>query len=436
MLIRKVKEENPQPDAAQGSGEKISLPPGRRTAGRYGAAHLAARFLVGILALGMVACNTTFWGAGVAIRQSPGETDRLLRNAHYYTLMGRPEVALRELEQAHQQDPDNLKIVNCLARGYEELGNLEAARQLYQEALARHGPHPVLTNNLCFTYYQEGRWPEAETCFRQSLARDPQNVAARNNLGLLYCRLGRQDEARRLWQEAEGDAAADLKMSQAHAALGISGGAAYAQRGAPSSSARPTSTPAPATTLSRPTIPLPDRVQPLHPTKPWEESARKLANQAAPPAPVSHPSHLKEAAEQGAISKKAPPAESPAPATAAAPGIRQRPLTCAELLDTAIEVRNGTRSRNLARHTRSRLSQEGFTVAKIGNHLDFGAEKTIVFYRPGAARVAQVLGRTFFPGAALEASAKLHKGMDVKILLGADLLDRPQLMTQLAGETQ
>ena len=133
------------------------------------------------------------------------------RNAHYYKLMGHPELALKEMEQAHQQNPDNLQIVNLLAQNYEELGKFEAARQLYQEALTRHGSHPALANNLCFSYYREGRWQEAETCFRQTLARDPRNSAARNNLGLLYCRLGRQDEARRLWQEAEGAAAADGK---------------------------------------------------------------------------------------------------------------------------------------------------------------------------------------------------------------------------------
>ena len=77
------------------------------------------------------------------------------------------------------------------------------------------------------------------------------------------------------------------------------------------------------------------------------------------------------------------------------------PLTSAELVDTAIEVRNGTRTKNLAHQTRSLLRQEGFTVAWIGNHVDFGAAKTIVYYRPGMERVAWALGHTVFPGAEL-----------------------------------
>ena len=104
-------------------------------------------------------------------------------------------------------------------------------------------------------------------------------------------------------------------------------------------------------------------------------------------------------------------------------------------MDTAIEIRNGTWTKNLAHKTRSLLLQEGFTVAKIGNHVDFGAAKTIIYYRPGAEKVARAVGATVFPPAGLEPSLKLKKGMDIKILLGADLLQRPLLMARLfAGE--
>ena len=103
---------------------------------------------------------------------------------------------------------------------------------------------------------------------------------------------------------------------------------------------------------------------------------------------------------------------------------------------TAIEVRNGTWTKNLAHETRSRLCQEGFTVAKIGNHVDFGVTKTMIYYRPEAERVARAVGRTIFPGAELESSLKLNKGMDIKILLGADLLERPQLMARLVAEAK
>jgi hypothetical protein len=115
------------------------------------------------------------------------------------------------------------------------------------------------------------------------------------------------------------------------------------------------------------------------------------------------------------------------------PSLAPTPPTSAELAGTAIEVRNGTWTKNLARQTRSLLHQEGFNVAIIGNHVDFGAAQTMVYYRPGAERIARAVSRVVFPGAGLEPSLKLKKGMDIKILLGADLLERPQLMARLVA---
>ena len=147
--------------------------------------------------------------------------------------------------------------------------------------------------------------------------------------------------------------------------------------------------------------------------EPLEKSRATAGPEQPPLAPQS-----KEVAAQ--------PRTSPAPT----------PLTAAELMDTAIEVRNGTWTKDLAHQTRSLLRQEGFTVAMIGNHVDFGAAKTMIYYRPGAERVARALSATVFPRAALEPSLKLKKGMDIKILLGADLLQRPQLMARLGAGGQ
>ena len=423
-----------------GIGPGLPRSAGPRSSGGYVVAGLAVLALWGAWSLGVVGCTGPGSGLGGSVlanmRQSPGEIARLERNAHYYKLMGQPELGLKELEQAHQQNPDNLQITDLLARNYEELGKFEAARQLYQEALTRHGSHAVMANNLCFSYYQEGRWPEAETCFRQTLARDPGNVAARNNLGLLYCRLGRQDEARRLWQEAEGGAAADAKMSQALAALGMPERAVYARRPEPTPpAARVTQAPTPTAAASRLRAPIPAKQSaPAQPVTP-KVSAVHLATKPAAPGPVEVKPRP-EARKLAAAPKQALAAKAPGPVPQASPLTRQAPLTCAELTDTAIEVRNGTWTRNLAHQTRSLLRQEGFTVAKIGNHVDFGAAKTMVYYRPGAEKVARAVSRVVFPGAGLAPSQKLKKGMDIKILLGADLLERPQLMARLVAEAK
>jgi Tfp pilus assembly protein PilF len=390
-------------------------------------AGLAALALLGAWSLGVVGCT----GPGSGYTRIE-DASRLAQNAHYYQLMGQPELGLKELELALQQNPDNLQIADLLAQNYEELGKFEAARQVYQEALTRRGSHPAMANNFCFSYYTEGRWQEAETCFRKTLARDPGNVAARNNLGLLCCRLGRQDEARRLWQETEGAAAADAKIGQALAALGMPDRAVYARKSEPAPpAARVTQAPTPKAAVARLATPVPAKVHtPVQPVAP-KETAKPLAIKPSAPTPVAVKAGPEpEVRKQAAVPKKVVAAGTPGPAAKAAP------LTVDERVNTAIEVRNGTWTKNLAHETRSLLRQEGFTVAKIGNHVDFGAAKTIVYYRPEAERVAQAVGRTVFPGAELEPSLKLKKGMDIKILLGADLPERPQLMARLVGEAK
>ena len=446
---------------------------GRRLGVRRGLAGLA---LLGALAAAGIGCTAPATGYGQAdetailanVRRDPGELSRVLQNAHYYKLMGQPELALKELEQVHQQDPDNLTIVNTLAHNYEEQGKFEAARKLYQEALTRHGPQPALANNLCFTYYLEGRYAEAETCFRQTLAQDPQNVAARNNLGLLYCRLGRVQEARRLWQKAEGEAAADRKVSEALAALGMKETKVYAQERKPAPALRPKAAPVKSAAPAPPPVVTPKQEPAVAKPAPAKAEAAPMVAKAVPPVkpPVPTPPPVATPKQEPAVVKPAPVKPEPAP-MAAKPAVKppapeaptvakaaaakapvtpkvQPPakpapvyLSTAELLDNPIEVRNGTWSHNLAHQVRSLLNLEGFTVAIIGNHLDFGVEKTIISYRPGAAKVAQALRANIFRTASLEETSKLKDRVAVKVLLGRDLLEQADLMARLGeGEAQ
>ena len=122
---------------------------GRRSSCGYALAGLAMLAFLGAWSLGVVGCTAPGSGYGrledtpgsvfANLRQSPGDISRLAQNAHYYKLMGQPELGLKELELAHQQNPDNLQIVDLLAQNYEELGKFEAARQLYQEGITRRG---------------------------------------------------------------------------------------------------------------------------------------------------------------------------------------------------------------------------------------------------------------------------------------------------------
>jgi Tfp pilus assembly protein PilF len=431
------------------------------------------------------------------IRPPAGDTTRLLRNAHYLKVMGRAELAIRELEAAYQQDPGNIKVLNALALACDETGDFNRAQKLYQEALSLDVSNQALNNNLCFSYYLAGQLDKAEACFRQALDRNPQNIMARNNLGLLLCRRGRTEEARRLWQDAEGQVAAQKKMQQVMVALGTGETSHYAQlpQSAPVAAAPlpRTSTPAPgvapAMTPAKVALPSPPAPQPQVPAAPpaqVREPVKVAANPspaavspdrkpptlvaAAVPAPPPQkpvsavqtqkqqtspqpaaksapavtqskqaPQVLAAAAPTKAQSPPAPPKQTadkekkPAPAATPPPttrpekiklGAAQSPTASAleKLTPSGIEVSNATGALNLARETRARLKEQGFTVVAINNNHGRGADDTVIYYRPEAEKVARALNTKFFSKSRLELGEKFAKNADIKVVLGQDFV--------------
>jgi Tfp pilus assembly protein PilF len=662
MLTPKVDQEG-QWARETGAGGRVS-PARRSSATRFG-----ARLALALVLIVGAGCITSRDQAQTQWKLPNFETSRLLSNARYYRMMGRPEAALKELEEAHRQDPGNLKIVDTLARNYEELGYPKRAQELYREALTHKESHRGLQNNLCYSYYLQGNLGRAEKCFKEALERDPGNAAARNNLGLLLCREGRLAEAQRLWEEADGAIAAQNRMNQALAFLGKKEASHYARipepapkplaaapvkpaapiavaslakspsvegsntarvslssppapapalaelkpaghpgpaiakplpttenpivamvspsapaaaapkaeikeaarqvkpaEAVPAAAASPLKVPAPAApaavpvltpvppvaalpkaepqvavkplepkpltptpvaartrpiapavgaspvkvqaaaapvavpvltpappvaalpqakpqmaakpleprpatpthslTVSKPVSPAPVAVlasagltkpsSPALPPAPTAKAGTKMAPKlAAAPAevktqPSSQIAALQPAAAAAAPAKTATPkanktlkAATPARRVAAlakTPGRKAAkviappaPLTAAEREKTRIEVRNGTRARFLAHYTRDLLTREVFNVTLAGNYIDFGAKSTVIYYRPGAKKVARTLNYEIFPKVKLVQTTRLRKGTDLKILLGNDLLNQPRTMARLTG---
>ena len=381
-------------------------------------------------------------------------TDRLVKNADYLKKSGRVELAVKELEEAHLQDPGDLTIVDVLIRCYEDLGHFDRAQELYEEALSRVGRHPALENNRCYSFYLQGRLSQAEACFRKVLARHPDHQTARNNLGLVLCGQGREAEALALWREAGSEAEARERLRQALSALGreapapLAAGASLASpqesvsagkpadrqtaaAGKPAESsgpetsepraprsAQPESPPAapaaapapPAATLTQPGAtrpkPTPEPVAALRPDPQTQPQTEVVASKAGkgPSSAAAGTSTVKEAVDSTPI------------------------LTALDMLETKIELKNGNGFQDCAREMRSRLSRDGFNVVGIGNHIDFGLEETIIAYRPQAARVAQVLAQKFFPEARLKANGKISPKADIRVSLGRDwIADKGQL---------
>ena len=90
-------------------------------------------------------------------------------------------------------------------------------------------------------------------------------------------------------------------------------------------------------------------------------------------------------------------------------------------METNIAILNGNGIHNLAHDTRSRLHLEGYSVVAINNFSNFGADRTVIYYRPEAERVATTLNKKFFPVAELESAPRLAESIGVKVVLGHDL---------------
>jgi Tfp pilus assembly protein PilF/transcriptional antiterminator Rof (Rho-off) len=148
--------------------------------------------------------------------------------------------------------------------------------------------------------------------------------------------------------------------------------------------------------------------------------------------------HISRKLENTPMATKAapPPAVERAPAAAPLPKVSKTPasppsgaqprasLAVPELNQVGIELKNGNGVQGQARELRSRMTLEGFTVVGIGNHIDFGLEKTIIAHRPEATRVAQALSKKFFPGAILELQEddQFSAQAAVRVSLGRDLI--------------
>jgi hypothetical protein len=90
-------------------------------------------------------------------------------------------------------------------------------------------------------------------------------------------------------------------------------------------------------------------------------------------------------------------------------------------METNIAILNGNGIHNLAHSTRSRLHLEGYRVVAINNFSNFGVDRTVIYCRPEAERVATSLNKKFFPGAEFEPAPGLADRIDVKVAMGHDL---------------
>ena len=140
------------------------------------------------------------------------------------------------------------------ARSYEQQGDYERAKQLYQELLAQDPKSPVvlhrlgilavrqgalnegleqlelartlapsnaeLLTDIGYTLYLQGRMEESAGALQNALNLDPDNKRCLNNLGLVLGKQGRMQDARGVFRQMGTEAESLAKVGYIHAQLG------------------------------------------------------------------------------------------------------------------------------------------------------------------------------------------------------------------------
>ena len=321
--------------------------------------------------------------------------------------MGQPELGIKEMEDAHRLAPGNLEVADALAQYYNDLGVGARAQQICLEALALAPDNPALQNNRCFAYYQAGKWSQADPLIADPLPSQASSPAVNHE----------SETAARPAAPPPAVAAAELAATRAPKQIAPDSGSRVIP-------AAKTVSDQVSQVASLTHQPAPGLVADNRPARPWPPRSEMVAAPSLPSPPREAPSPARpdKPTPQPVLASQPDPALATGKTSLENPRANPRaPIMVRELMETNIAVLNGKGMHNLAYSTRSRLHLEGSSVVAIYNFSKFGVDRTVIYYRLDAERVATTLNKKFFPGAELESAPRLAGSIDVKVVLGHDL---------------
>ncbi len=168
---------------------------------------------------------------------NPYYVNGYLALAHVYAATNRPQNMIQAYEAARSKFPEYLPVYILLAQVYEYVGDLDRARQTYQDALkvdpnsyqslsnlarlyADHGgslsdalelaqkakseqpDDPGVNDTLGWIYYKQGLYRSAVPVLEAAVAKSPQVARFQFHLGMAYLAAGQPTQARSTLQTA------------------------------------------------------------------------------------------------------------------------------------------------------------------------------------------------------------------------------------------
>lgn len=316
-------------------------------------------------------------------------------------------------------------------RAAHGLGQLRQAGLHYEQVLRMAPRHVGALNALGVIHAQDGRTDEALALFARAIALAPEAPHLYNNAGYALLRAERLDEAGFQLQRAQQLSPGSTQTQQNLALLAQERRKAAATQAAtdlPAASGD-------ALQMSRPGVRLVSvapQIYELQTTAPREavQQAKAVpviqATQALPAAvqavPVAQhqPAGGKSAAKGVTVLKVAP-----LPPVA---NVRETPAAAGASGDTLrgvrLEVANGVGITNLARRTADRLAGTGVITARLTNVRPYRQMKTEIQYGAGQDALAKALQTRLPLATTTLAAARLHGGVQLRLVLGHDLSGR------------
>ena len=125
---------------------------------------------------------------------------------HMYVDRGNYDQAISYFRAGLGQEPNDVDLLNGLARAYKNKKDLKGAEDLLIQVIRLRPMDSVAYNNLGMVYFEKGEREEARSYMQKALERNPQSVPAYSNLGLIFCSLN-------LWEEAIGQFEKAIEIS-------------------------------------------------------------------------------------------------------------------------------------------------------------------------------------------------------------------------------
>jgi Flp pilus assembly protein TadD len=148
------------------------------------------------------------------VRPVRGNADSHYRLALFYQQRGRHREAIDELNKTVLIDPEYFKAYNAMGVSYDNLREMDRARQAYQKAINLAPKEDFIYNNLGYSYILSADFETAKEVLIKGLELDPHNDQLHNNLAMAHAGMENYDHALKELNQTSSPAGALLTLGR------------------------------------------------------------------------------------------------------------------------------------------------------------------------------------------------------------------------------